>query len=197
VAHSELSDNFTIPESKIAIAVNSVLPYSIRISGVKIIDGDFHARFSAVAREYIYRLTTTESVFNRHFVTYYKYPINFPLLQDSSEVFCGRHDFTSFSKHNPSTLNYECNVELCSWDRPSESEYRLRIRADRFVYGMVRALTGAMLTRQRGKVTQEYLRSALEARDRSLGLQLAPPEGLTLERVYYSTELFPEIRHSL
>lgn len=192
VANCILPDSFSVPERKIAIAMNSLLPKSIRITGARFVPDEFHARYSASAREYVYRITTRESVFDRHFKTFYKYSFNFERIREAAEVFLGRHDFTSFSKHNESTLNYTCTVELCEWARTGDYNYSLTIRADRFVYGMVRALTGAMLEYQRGRTDVIALREALARPDRAKILPLAAPEGLTLEKVYYDAfgELF-------
>lgn len=187
VANCILPDSFSVPERKIAIALNSLLPKSIRVTGALFVPEHFHARYSASSREYIYRITTKESVFERHFKTFYKYPFDFDRISEAATVFIGKHDFTSFSKHNESTLNYTCNVEICEWSRTGSSDYQLRIRADRFVYGMVRALTGAMLESQRGRAEIGQLRESLDRPDRSRILPLAPPEGLTLERVEYDS----------
>jgi tRNA pseudouridine38-40 synthase len=145
VAHSIINEEFTIPIHKIAIAINSVLPKDIRIAKANLLNKKFHARFDAIAREYSYTLSTKESVFTRHFSTYFKYPIDFQKLSEVCEVFIGKYDYTTFSKFNSSTHSYICNVEKCYWEELDKSRYRLHIKADRFVYGMVRALTGTML----------------------------------------------------
>lgn len=192
VANCILPASFSVPERKIAIALNSLLPKSIRITGALFVPEHFHARYSATARQYVYRITTKESVFDRHFKTFYKYPFDFERIQEASDVFVGKHDFTSFSKYNESTLNYKCHIESCRWDRTGKDNYCMTIRADRFVYGMVRALTGAMLEYQRGRADLAQLRESLAQPDRSRILPLAPPEGLTLDKVDYDAfgELF-------
>jgi tRNA pseudouridine38-40 synthase len=113
-------------------------------------------------------------------------------LQASADIFLGEHDFTAFSKHNPQTASYVCNVDICKWTQIDERSYQLRIRANRFVYGMVRAVTGAMLEISRGKNTIEETRAMLEAQDRNAITYLAPAKGLTLEKIYYpeDVELF-------
>jgi tRNA pseudouridine38-40 synthase len=190
VAHTIIGEEFTIPLNKIAIAINSVLPKDIRIVKSNLFKKKFHARFDAIAREYSYTLSTKESVFTRHFTTYFKYSIDFQKLCQVSEVFVGQHDFTTFSKINSSTQSYICIVEKCFWEELDKSRYRLHIKADRFVYGMVRALTGAMLEFACNRIRIDDIRSALTAKDRSLCPALAEPQGLVLEKVYYPKEYY-------
>jgi len=188
VAHAIVGKEFTIPSDKIAIAINSVLPKDIRIQKAKIFVKEFHARFDAVAREYSYTLTTKESVFLRHFTTYYKYPLDFEKLSDVAALFLGNHDFTTFSKLNLSTKSYICNVEKCDWEKLNENCYQLHIKADRFVYGMVRALTGTMLEFAGSRITVDQIKDSFAAKNRSLCPALAEQQGLILEKVYYPEE---------
>jgi tRNA pseudouridine38-40 synthase len=185
VAHALIDNKFSIPDTKIAIALNSRLPKDIRIRAARIIDRDFHARFDAIAREYSYTISLRESVFTRHFTTYFRYPLDFHKLNETAECFIGKHDFTTFSKLNDSTRSYVCDIEKCFWQEIDGLSYRLSIKADRFVYGMVRCLTGAMLEYAGGRMTLNEIKVALSKRDRSLCPALAAPQGLILEKVYY------------
>jgi len=189
VAHARLTEEFPVPIEKIPKAFNTHLPKDIRIKDAVILSIPFHSRFDAIAREYSYSLITKESVFLRHFATYYKYPIKPERLNDSAKIFFGKHDFTTFSKLNEENKNYECNVEICRWENVFENYCKLTIKANHFVYGMVRAIVGAMLDIARGKRTIDDVQSALKKRDRSLASPLAPAEGLILEKIYYPADL--------
>ncbi|MFA6571187.1 MAG: tRNA pseudouridine(38-40) synthase TruA [Bacteroidota bacterium] len=189
VAHSVIEDDmlnhFTIPEDKIAIALNSNLPIDIRIKNAKIFETPFHARYDAIAREYSYSFHTEESVFLNRFSAYFRYKLNFDELYASASVFTGRHDFTTFSKFNPEIKNNFCTIEKCEWKRISDYQFNLKIKANRFLYGMVRSLVGVMIDISRGKREIEEVKNALEKCDRSLCSQLAPANGLVLNRIYY------------
>lgn len=190
VANCKLNEDFSIPEHKIPNAINSKLRPDIRIKRAMIADFHFNARFDAIAREYSYSIIREDSVFSRRFTTRIKYPFSFDKLEESAQIFKGIHDFTTFSKHNPDTKNSVCNVKDCQWRVNSDianktDVFQLKIIADRFIYGMVRSLAGAMLDVARNKRTLEDLSSALLKRDRRLSSPLAPPEGLILEGVYY------------
>ncbi len=187
VATITLDENFSIPDDKIITAFNTRLPKDIRINGAKITEQDFHPRFHAISREYSYNLVLKDSVFKHRFHAFYKYPINPDMLFELQDIFLGEKDFTPFSKYNPTKTQYICNVTKCQWHKISESEYRLDIAANRFVYSMVRLIVGASLVVARGKLTKKDLLNAFERSDRALQLTVAPPEGLVLTKV-----MFPE-----
>jgi tRNA pseudouridine38-40 synthase len=184
VAHIRLDKTCTIPEENLKRAINSKLPLDIRISGLTILESKFHARFDAIAREYSYTIALNKTVFNRLYAYHPGYKYNNELLIDSASVFVGEHDFSTFSKNNPDTKSYICNVKICRWTK-SGDYLRLKIKADRFVYGMVRSLTGAMLDIARGKRTTGEVEVALNKADRRLISPIAPPNGLVLEKIYY------------
>ncbi len=189
VAHIRPSISIKMPPEKIIKAMNSNLPKDIRVNGSAVLKEEFHARFDAAAREYSYSVINRESVFLTRFATYFKYPFNPAALFESASVFEGEHDFTTFSKNNTDTRNYVCKVEVCKWGEAGPGQWKLRIKADRFVYGMVRAVVGAMYDVARGKRSVGEIGHALQKRDRNLSSPLAPPQGLILEKVYYNKEL--------
>jgi tRNA pseudouridine38-40 synthase len=186
VAHALLESKFPVPEKKIPPVLNSKLPKDIRIKAASILASDFHSRYDAIAREYSYTISSEESVFDNRFSTYLKYRLDFQTLQDSCKIFVGKHEFTTFSKRNPDTKNYVCNVKICKWQPVGSHSWKMIIKADRFVYGMVRSITGAMLDAARGKRTLKDIESALNKCDRSLSSPLAPAKGLVLEKIYYA-----------
>jgi tRNA pseudouridine38-40 synthase len=184
----DVENQLIIPVEKIAKALNTQLPEDIRIHAAKLFDTEFNARFDAIAREYSYHLAKHPLAIERKHVVQYKYPFDEEKLLSSQEVFLGEHDFTTFSKHNPETKNHLCTIEKCNWKVLDKGRYRLEIKANRFVYGMVRSLTGAMLDVARGKISIEELKSNLKARERKLAPPLAPAHGLIFEKAYYPPE---------
>lgn len=189
VAHFKTTDDiFSVPHSKVVRAINSRLPKDVRIVSHCTADSSFHCTRDAIYREYSYTLTNHESVFERHFATFYPYPFSVEKLLTSSSFFIGEHDFTSFSKKNPSTLSYVCDVRNCSWKKINDSMYVLSIGANRFVYGMVRSIVGAMLEYARETLSSEDINQYLKHPERISSKKRAPlaaPEGLVLEKVEY------------
>ena len=187
-AHGNIDDSFTIPENKITAALNANLPYDININNSIVYQGEFHARFDAVMREYTFNIITKPDVFKQRFAAYYKFAFDENLLFESAQIFLKKTDFTTFSKYNPDINNPVCNVDICEWTKIADCHYMLRIRANHFLYGVVRALTGAMLDCARGKRTKEELETALLLKDRSLASPLISPQGLIFEKAYYPVE---------
>ncbi|HLP29692.1 MAG TPA: tRNA pseudouridine(38-40) synthase TruA [Candidatus Didemnitutus sp.] len=190
VAHVHLPDvAHQIPIDKVHIALNARLPRDIRVRSAARVDEGFHARFDACSREYVYVITTYGSVFTDTFAWTPELPFSVERFAQATRVFEGLHDFTAISKHNPSTTSYMCRVESC---RVEESHDRLlvRIRADRFVYGMCRSIIGTAMTVARGKIELVDAESMLASGVRSGQAPLAPPQGLVLNHVRYANGIF-------
>lgn len=189
VVHVRIPPRWRIPEERIPAALNSILPPDVRVRCAQLTEHPIHARYDACAREYSYTLTRSPSVFGRHFCWYVPFPFEPEPLSEAASLFVGRRDFTTFSKYHPQARSYICTVMEARWEQLCKGCWRFHIRADRFVYGMVRALVGAMLQVARRRRTLEDLRQALKARDRRYASPLAPPQGLVLERVFYPENL--------
>ncbi len=190
-AHVSLTDDFRLPFEKTASILNNKLPNDILITKVRVIeDEEFHSRFSAVARQYSYFVHTNLDVFFHRCSSFYPFKIDFEVLQKSADIFIGTHDFTSFSKINPDIKNMICKIETCFWEELEEGRYRLEIKANHFLYGMVRSLVGAMLDCARGKKSLENLKNTLESRERNFNSTLAPPNGLFFEKAFYPKKYF-------
>jgi len=178
-----------IPQNKLAIAINSVLPNDIYVKKAVYLDFKFNARFDAKFREYHYFITKHYSVFNRNFITNYKLPFDEDKLFEISEIFLGKNDFTTFSKINNDIINNVCEVTISKWEKTQDSILVYKIQSNHFLYGMVRAIVGVMLDYARGKRSKEEILEALQSKDRSLASPFAPPTGLYLAKVYYDDKI--------
>lgn len=193
IAHAALPDTASnIPVEKIPIALNTRLPTDIRIRAAEVVSEDFHARYGAIQREYVYRMSTQNSVFTRRYVWTPDLSFDEERLREALACIPGTHDFTGLSKHNPDTPSYICTVSHCALEHV-DAELRIRIRANRFVYGMCRAIVGAAYTVARGKSSIEELQHALASGQRGSQTPLAPAHGLCLNRITYPTLLFPHL----
>lgn len=179
----------SIPVDKIAIALNTRLAKAIRIRKAHEVEPSFHARYSAQSREYVYRIAKHHSVFDRHFSWTPDLPYDSGLFSQCIRIFGGQHDFTSISKHNPSIDSYVCNVEHCNIEENNDGIV-VRIRADRFVYGMCRSIVGMAMFAARAKISIEEVCSILDSGKRSGIAPLAPARGLVLNRVRYPNGIF-------
>ncbi len=190
VVHIRLGNADRIPVERIPRALNALLPEDVRINGVQLrSDTQFHARYDALRRTYSYYLARCSDPLQRRYEWQVPFPFRDTALEEAAAVFLGTHDFTTFSKLNADRRSYICTVERCTWQSCGGGRFRLEIVANRFVYGMVRSLVGAMLDCARGKRSAAELAEALHARDRRRGSPIAPPHGLVFESVEYPPEL--------
>lgn len=188
VAHSRIDDNFPIPEHKIPSAINSALPTDIRILDAIVTEIPFHATKDAIAREYSYLISLENSVFIRNYVCYLPFDFDIDILLNVGKVFIGEYDFSPFAKKNPSTKNYVCRIEKSEWIRLNDHLFCYNIKANRFVYGLVRSLVGVMLDCARGRRTITEIEETLHTGQKNFPSPLAKAKGLFLTNVYYPPE---------
>ena len=190
VAHTQLHEHaHQIPLEKVRVALNTRLPFDIRVRDVARVPDQFHARFDAIWREYVYTITTSDSVFHRHYAWNPEIPFQLDLLREALDVMRGEHDFTAVSKHNPGTKSYICNVQKCELQE-TNSLITIRIRANRFVYGMCRAMVGVAMSVARKRITVNDLEQLLLSRVREKAPIIVPAHGLNLESIGYPNTIF-------
>jgi tRNA pseudouridine38-40 synthase len=192
--HVRIDDTFRFDETTLTKAWNAHLPNDIHIRTCVILEGsNFHSRFSAIAREYTYSIAKDYDPLYRRYAWYPRYELDEDLLVESARIFLGNHDFTTFSKYNAAVQSYICEVEVCQWT-VTEQSYQLKIKANRFVYGMVRSLVGAMVDIARGHRSIDEVSESLQLKNRSLISRIAPAHGLVFEKAHYSPDPFGEMK---
>lgn len=166
-------------------SLNGLLPPQMVVLSGEFADPSFHARYSATARIYRYYLALRATAIERDFSWYVGgFNIDSELLSRCSEQLLGEHDFGAFCKSNSDVEHHRCIVEVARWDREG-SQLVFTIRANRFLYGMVRALVGTMVEVGRGHRTLEEFSTILDSRDRKMAGMAAPAKGLFLEEIVY------------
>ena len=167
--------------------VNSVLPASIRITGMDVAPSGFDARFSALSRRYAYRVRddpATADPLTRGFVLAVRTPLDVDAMNAACGALVGEHDFLAFCKprEGASTVRELVN---CTWSRDASGLVVLTIEADAFCHSLVRSVVGASLVVGRGARNQPWMGEVLAARRRDSAVPVAPAHGLTLEEVRY------------
>lgn len=171
-----------IPPHRMAKALNAHLPPDIRVLACEEAPPGFSARFRASWRAYEYVLARARSPFlHRYAYTPPAWP-ELERMQRSTATLLGEHDFRSFTSQPEGP--YGCHLHDAAWT-PWRGGLRFRIRADRFLYRMVRVLVGTFLQIGTGKREAGSLPQVLAARDRSAAGPLAPAQGLYLVAVGY------------
>jgi tRNA pseudouridine38-40 synthase len=192
-----------IPEANLVRALNRTLPASIRVLDAARMTGNFHARHSAQAKTYEYRIFRGEICPPWH--APYVYAMNAPLdvegMQQAAARVCGEHDFTSFAASDPDRLERDSPstgledrghvrcLHASEWMLKAEHALLLyRVRGNGFLHHMVRNLVGTFLEVGRGNLKETDIPAILESRSRERAGPTAPARGLFLVNVEYSDE---------
>ena len=169
--------------------LNAILPADIAIKQLIQVPATAHCRFDAVAREYEYFIYQYKDPFLVDRAWYYPYTIDWAGLQTAAGVVKEYTDFTSFSKRNSQVRTFNCNIMYSEW-KMLEQGAVFRVKANRFLRGMVRGLVGTMLQVGRGKITLEAFRQIIEAKDCTKADFSVPGHGLFLQKVEYPEHYF-------
>ena len=168
--------------------LNAMLPEDLAVRGIYRVPEEAHCRFEAVSREYVYSIYRRKDPFMGGWGWRYPYPLEGGLLQQAAQLVKGEHDFSAFCKRGVQVKNFVCRVEESVWEQVGE-QWVYRVRANRFLRGMVRSLVGGMVRVGRGQLPMMEWVDLLEGRAAGAVRWLAPAEGLVLQRVRYGGKL--------
>ncbi|MFN2440127.1 MAG: tRNA pseudouridine(38-40) synthase TruA [Chitinophagaceae bacterium] len=178
-------------ERQFAYKMNALLPPDIAITQVYKMHADAHARYDAVSREYEYRIYKTKNPFLKDTTYYYPFTINLELIQQACTLIKKETNFFAFSKTNTQVNNYNCIISNSEW-LVKNGIHIYRIKANRFLRGMVRLLTATLLQIGRGKLSLEEFYLLLNSTIKKCELSV-PPHGLFLKEVSYPLNYFSAI----
>lgn len=168
-------------------ALRGLTEPDIEVRGVRRTPEDFHARYGAQSRTYHYALGLEHNLFFRFRRWVPETLPEAAWARGELEHLAGERDFASLAKAGSGTATTRCRVESAGWNvRPGGAV--LSITADRFLYGMVRALAGCLVAGFRDGVDPGHLERVLARRDRAAAGAAAPPQGLYLGSVRYPQE---------
>jgi tRNA pseudouridine38-40 synthase len=177
-----------VPE-KFLYNINAILPGDIAVISFRQMKDEAHSRFDAVSREYAYYLYDEKDPFLADRAWFYPFPLDQGRLDRMAEVIKEYEDFTSFSKRNTQVKTFRCRIDVSGWSQ-EEGGLVYRVRANRFLRGMVKGLVGTMLQAGRGKIGEEEFRKIIESRDCVYADFTPPSHGLFLCRVNYPDGYF-------
>ncbi|GAB4333874.1 MAG: tRNA pseudouridine(38-40) synthase TruA [Flammeovirgaceae bacterium] len=179
----------TIEKQHFLHRINSFLPDDILIKNIRQVREDANARFDALSRKYRYQITLTKSPFMRDtFLRLYKTP-DINLLNKASEILIGKRDYEAFSKVGTDVKTHVCEIKEAYWEQ-KDSMLFFHIKADRFLRGMVRIITGTLLEIAYKKMTIQEMIQLIENKDRSRAKFQVPPYGLFLVEVIYPDNIW-------
>jgi|SRR5690554_836359 len=180
--------NFRIDEfpdiNKFKYSLNSILPKDISVIDAAEVNENFHARFDAKSRKYLYLFIKYKSPFYEPFAYRYFYNIDCTYLNNLSKSFLGEKDFTSFARKSSEPEEKICTVYDIGW-KETKGFILFFIEANRFLHGMVRTIIGTMLKAQKNNYDKDFIEDIFQQKNREAAGEAVPAKGLFLYKVKY------------
>jgi tRNA pseudouridine38-40 synthase len=177
------------PVSAWVRGVNSHLPASVAVLWAHEVGGEFHARYSARSRTYVYRLLnrSVRPALEAHTIGWFHLPLDLEAMREAAKLFVGEHDFSAFRSSDcqaKSPLRTILQLEIAK-----EGEiFSFVIRANAFLHHMVRNIVGTLIYVGKGKHPAAWVKELLASRERGKAAPTFGPEGLYLEKVEYEAK---------
>ena len=194
VAHCEMPEGWT------AFRLSEALNYHLKPSPVAIVDcaevpSDFHARFSATERRYLFRILTRRAPATHQagLVWQIKHDLDVDLMQQGANVLVGKHDFTTFRSticQADSPVKTLDHLQISRVETPQGTEVHFDVRARSFLHNQVRSFVGTLERVGAGSWSPDAVSKALAARNRAACGPVCPPQGLYLAHVSYPDDPF-------
>jgi len=185
IAHLDLVKDLRADKARDALNFHlAELP--ITVLDAQIADSEFHARFDATAREYLYRIIDRRPKLALDRGRLWRIPVKLDVdaMHHAAQELVGKHDFTSFRDKQCQSKSPVKTLTELSVLRAAD-EIHIRAKAPSFLHKQIRSVTGTLAEVGMGKMTSREVRKALEAKDRTACGPVAPPDGLYLVKVSY------------
>ncbi|HZS68189.1 MAG TPA: tRNA pseudouridine(38-40) synthase TruA [Burkholderiales bacterium] len=184
VAHFDTSA--VRPDSAWVRGVNSFLPQSVAVLWARPVEAEFHARFSAIARTYRYRLINrpVRPALAARYAGWYHAPLDIEPMRVAARALLGEHDFSAFRAAECEAKTPVRTVHSISVEQNAD-RIEFVVRANAFLHHMVRNIVGCLVYVGAGKQPPGWIAELLASRERSKAAPTFAPEGLYLERVEY------------
>lgn len=169
--------------------MNKVLPRDIAVYYLLKVQDEANTRFDALSRTYEYRITRKKNPFLTYLSWYYRVSLNVDLMNQAAKALFEYQDFTSFSKTGTQVKTNNCKIYEAQWFETDSHLLIFRIKADRFLRNMVRAITGTLIDVGREKLSLAEFRKIIESKNRSNAGFSVPAHGLFLTDIEYPEEM--------
>lgn len=177
-----------IPCEGFVKGMNTLLPPDIAVQSCCEVPDDFHARYNAKGKEYVYIINNKpqRDVFMQNLAFHYPYKLDINAMNHAARLLIGEHDFGGFCRAEgkarmKTTVRTIYDISVTESDGMCE----VRVSGNGFLYNMVRIVVGTLIYISEGRRTEADIVSALETGDRSLSGITLPPSGLYLNKVFY------------
>lgn len=201
IAHFEFPEDKAFDAAQLCYKLNAILPHEIVIHELSETSVDFHARFDARSREYHYFIHFCKDPFCESFSYRMRHRLDIEKMNQAAEFLLGEHDFSCFEKVGGNNATSICSITEARWltYRPShvemmgfpykEGDYIVfRIKANRFLRNMVRAIVGSLIEVGSGKKEPEWITSLIASGNRSDAGSSVPGNALFFSGAEYGRE---------
>ena len=184
-------ESITVPVDKIPIAMNIKLPADIAVLSAKEVDAEFHPRYDAVKKEYVYKIHSSKvkDPFSQGLVLEYGREISdqgLAKMNEAASYFVGTHKFDAFMAQGSQIEDTERTVYSAKVER-NGNLVEFTVSANGFLYNMVRIMVGTLLQVECGKISPNQIPKIIESRSREMAGFTAKPDGLYLKKIYYNS----------
>ncbi len=162
-----------------------MLPGDILVRRVKEVPEHFHARFDAHWRQYRYQVLVEPDPFRHRFAWYPGGISDWGQINRGLQLLSGEHDFAGFSRKTEDLPHSRCTILLAERELAEDGLVVVRVRANRFLRAMMRALVGGLIQVAQGKKDADWFENQLIKGMELDDIALAPAQGLILEKVFY------------
>ena len=178
-----------INSNELIYKLNSFLPKKIVINDLIMVKNDAHARFDAISRSYEYHITNKKNPFQINKIYFFKNSLDLTKMNLCSDILLDYNDFKCFSKSKSDVKTYNCNILYAKWEIINEV-FVFKIKADRFLRNMVRAIVGTLIEVGKNKISVDDFNNIMIQRDRTKAGFSVPACGLYLVNVKYPKHIF-------
>lgn len=187
LVHIDVEEPLDIPVMEFRL--NAVLPPDVAVKSIKRVDPRAHARFSALFRNYEYKICRQKNPFLEKLCYVNIRPLDVAAMNQAAALLLDWEDFECFSKVHTEVKHFRCNVVRAEWLEEGD-QLVFQVRANRFLRNMVRAIVGTLLEVGQGRMSLDDFRQVLVSRDRSRAGRSAPAQGLFLTKVEYPETIY-------
>ena len=177
--------NKKLETTKFRYSLNSILPGEITIKDVRLVSPEFHSRYSAIKREYIYKIIFCKRSIRRNEFYRFNSSLDYEKIDEFIKFISGQLNFRSFCKNKEDKNNFSCCIYDFNYKKiKSRNELIFSITANRFLHSMVRSIIGCALEIGRGRLNLNHIKE-LTKKGEKPGSVYLPSNALFLNKIYY------------
>ena len=191
IAHFDVPEGVCVDAEHLSYKLNAMLPREIEIHEISCVSEEFHARFDARSREYHYFIHFRKDPFCEKFSYRMRYALDIEAMNQAARLLLGEHDFSCFEKVGGNNATSICTITEAAWSTYVPDHAKMmgypykpgdyivfKIRANRFLRNMVRAIVGSLIEVGRGKKNPEWITELIASGSRSAAGQSVPGKAL-------------------